>query len=140
MDLYYNTDDYVFDDEKFFSFNSISLIKFSLMKSSEESENEKFFNLFKLLCVISKEKNFGLIQTNIINSDFVELNINEIENILQNSQELIIKCSGMEYVKQFIQDKLGNDIYFNDILYNGKDDCDIITFDLNLNIINIIII
>ena len=134
---YYNTDDYVFDDEKFFSFNSISLINFSLMKSSEESENEKFFNLFKLLCVISKEKNFGLIQTNIINSDFVELNINDIENILQNSQELIIKCSGMEYVKQFIQDKLGNDIYFNDILYNGKDDCDIITFDLNLSFLNI---
>ncbi len=136
----YNTDNEISDNSNFFSFNSLSLITFSLMKSFNESEIEKFINLFNILCIISKEKSFGLIKTEILNSNIFELNINDIEKILGKSLELIIQCSGLDYVKQFIDKTLENEIYLDDLLYNGRDDCDIITYKLIYSFSNVITI
>ena len=111
---------------------------FSLMKSFNDSEIEKFINLFNILCIISKEKSFGLIKTEILNSNISELNINDIERILGKSLELIIQCSGLDYVKQFIDKTLENEIYLDDLLYNGRDDCDIITYKLIYGFSNIL--
>jgi len=134
--LYYSETNFL-DNSIFFSFNSLSLMTFSLMKSFNDSEIEKFINLFNILCVISKEKSFGLIKTEILNPNIFELNINDIESILNKSLELIIQCSGLDYVKQYIEEKMEDEIYLNDLLYNGRDDCDIITYKLIYSLPNL---
>ena len=114
---------------RYLSIKTASLISYSNKTSSNQFTNDKYINLFQIYCILNEKKNFEQFSLNDIGNKGFLIDIEEVKNAHKNNIIFSLNNTNLNSIKNFIQEKISNDINFEYLEYNGKDESDIILYN-----------
>ena len=114
---------------RYLSIKTASLISYSNNISTNQFNNDKYINLFQIYCILNEKNKLEQFSLNDIGNKGLLIDIEEVKNSLKNNIIFSLNNKNLKSIKEFIQEKISNDINFEYLEYNGKDESDIILYN-----------